>query len=399
MKSAAHWFVPAGVWMLWGLLAACTGAESVADNAPAAGGSGGGVLEASVGGTGAGPAEAGTDSSPAGQAGSGAGGGEAGSAGIDAGGSAGADDGGAGDGGAGIPVEGSVNALFIGNSFTQRHKLYELVETVAEEGNPNLAFEATAVIYGGRSLADHWRLFTQNFVKVATLTVAEEQAAIDALEAMVAEDPDDIYAVKALARHRELLQTLNGERKPWDVVVLQSWRDDTDGEASLYMEYAPKFATLAANQGGQVVLYETTPTTQNEYPLTSLPDSAPVLQKAATIKVLAEATDAIVVPMSTVVLRCQTERPDLTLRYVNDFHPNQTMAYLTAFTFFGALFQRSPQGLTLDRVTDTASLDASHPNLDLDGKPITKVFSDEDRADIQRIAWEGLDDFADVVVP
>jgi hypothetical protein len=55
-------------------------------------------------------------------------------------------------------------------------------------------------------------------------------------------------------------------------------------------------------------------------------------------------------------------RPDLTLRYVNDAHLNKTMAYLTACTFYGALCARSPQGLSIDTVSDTKPRDAKHPD-------------------------------------
>ncbi len=39
-------------------------------------------------------------------------------------------------------------------------------------------------------------------------------------------------------------------------------------------QYAPKFAELIKAQGGRVVLYETTPTTQNAKPLSAPPDRA-----------------------------------------------------------------------------------------------------------------------------
>ncbi|NJM54722.1 MAG: hypothetical protein HC841_01245, partial [Verrucomicrobiae bacterium] len=69
----------------------------------------------------------------------------------------------------------SLNVLFIGNSFTARHNLSQVVEAMAEEGNPGLDMQITTVIYGGRTLQDHWRLGTANFVKIATLTAAEEE--------------------------------------------------------------------------------------------------------------------------------------------------------------------------------------------------------------------------------
>jgi hypothetical protein len=115
--------------------------------------------------------------------------------------------------------------------------------------------------------------------------------------------------------------------------------------------------------------------------------------KARTIAALAGRIDATVVPMSVVALRSQTARPDRTLRFVNDMHLNQTMAYLTACTFYAALFDRSPEGLPVDTVTDTRPLDANHPDKDKDGGPLAHKFSPQERAGLQRTAWDGWNQF------
>ena len=290
----------------------------------------------------------------------------------------------------------SMNVLFIGNSYTARHRLAHVVKDLAEAGNPGLEFTVSRVIYGGRRLVDHWRLGTQNFVRAATLTPEEERATIARLQETARENPEDRYAKQAVGRHRSLLESLQEPREPWDVVVLQSYRDDLKGDGSPYMQYAPKFAEWVHAQGGRVLLHETTPTTQNAEPLDAVPETGPVLEKTRAIARLAEAIDADVVPMSLVAHRCQTERPDLTLRFVNDAHLNQTMAYLTACTFYAALFDRTPQGLPLDRITDIRFLNPENRDKDRDGKPITRVFSETDRADLQRIAWEGYRQFEQV---
>lgn len=288
----------------------------------------------------------------------------------------------------------TLNVLFIGNSFTARHNLSTVVKAMAEAGNPGLTFNRTDVIYGGRTLKDHWRLGTQNIVKQSTLTEAEEKATIAALEKDAA-DPKDKYAKSALARHAEVLAKLEANRKPWDIIVLQSYRDDIEGDPTLYAEYAPKFAALAKAQGARVILYETTPNTQNPQPLTKVPDPAPILAKERAIAALAKRIDASVAPMALVALRCQTQRPDLTLRFVNDAHLNQTMSYLTACTLYAAIFQQSPVGLPIDSVTDIRTMETpTHDKTkDRDGNPLTRKFSDKDRADLQRIAWEGWSEF------
>src|SRR6185436_9757047 len=108
------------------------------------------------------------------------------------------------------------------------------------------------------------------------------------------------------------------------------------------------------------------------------------MEKERVIAALAARTGASVVPMSMVALRSQTVRPDLTLRFVNDNHLNHTMAYLTACTFYAALFDRSPEGLKLASVTDIRFLDDAHKEKDRDGGPITHTFSAKDRAELQR---------------
>jgi hypothetical protein len=49
--------------------------------------------------------------------------------------------------------------------------------------------------------------------------------------------------------------------------------------------------------------------------------------------------------------------------------------------------------LKTDTVTDTRYLDEKHRDQDRDGGPLKKKFSDKDCADLQRIAWEGLQEF------
>lgn len=289
------------------------------------------------------------------------------------------------------------NVLFIGNSYTFRHHLTDVVKAMAEAGNPGLTLNVTTVIYGGRRLVDHWRLGTANYVRLHELTVEEENATIASLEKMLATNPKDQHAKNALGKHQQLIKTI-GQTQPqkWDVVVLQSYRDDLEGSNSLFMQFAPKFAELAKDQGANVILYETSPDTQNAEPLTSPPTSEPVLEKAKTIAALANDLDARVGPMSLIGLHCQTQRPDFTLRFVNDGHLNQTFAYLTACAIYTALFDKSPVGLPVDSVTDNRWHKSTVKEKDRDGKPITRVFSETDRADLQRIAWEGIQQFREL---
>jgi hypothetical protein len=66
------------------------------------------------------------------------------------------------------------------------------------------------------------------------------------------------------------------------------------------------------------------------------------------------------------------------------------MGYLTACTFYAAMFERSPEGLHVDEATD---IKAFGEGQDADGGPLLRTFSLKDRTDLQRIAWEGYNQF------
>ena len=289
-----------------------------------------------------------------------------------------------------------LEVLFIGNSYTARHNLSQVVKAMAEERNPKLEFNVTTVIYGGRRLVDHWRLGTQNYVDVRNLTKKKVNDAIASLQADLEKDPEDKYAKAAIRNQEDLLKNLESRRKKWDIVVLQSYRDDIDGDPTLYAQFAPKFTELAKAQDAKVVLYETSPNTQNAKPLAEAPDRESVMKKEKAIAALAEELDVAVAPMSLIALKCQTERPDLTLRFINDAHLNHTMAYMTACAIYTAIFEKSPVGLEVDSITDIRYFNDKDKTKDRDGEPITRTFSGKDLADLQRFAWEGYQEFQEL---
>ena len=285
----------------------------------------------------------------------------------------------------------SLNVLFVGNSYTARHNLAKVVKSMAEAGNPGLTFNITQVIYGGRTLSDHWRLGTQHIVNQHATTAEDIDGTIASLKPAV-KDPKDKYARAGLKRMQALRKDFESKRSKWDIIVLQSYRDDLKGAASRYHKFAPRYAELAKKQDARVILYVTTPTTQNAKPLTSTPDKAPILKKTKSIAKLANDIKANAAPMALVAHRCQSQRPDFTLRFINDAHLNKTLAYLSACTIYAAIFEKSPQGLPIDSITDIRFF-GNDKTKDRDGKPITRKFNAKDRVDLQRIAWEGWQEF------
>jgi hypothetical protein len=298
--------------------------------------------------------------------------------------------------------ERTLNVLFIGNSYTGRHNLARIVQALAEFGSPGLRFHSEQVVYGGRTLECHWDFKSQNWIRVADLTAKEQQRTVEEFErrvaalesketTMTAEQLRDSHRLPvALVRHRALLDYLSQKPPRWDIVILQSYMDTKNGLDSPYAQYARKFAEVAHSQGARVILYVTTPDTQNANPLEQAPDPAPAIAEARVWAQLGKEIDADVVPMIFIANRCLTARPDVTLRFVNDGHLNQTMAYLTACSIHSVLFDKSPEGLPVNSVTDGKKKDAEHPDVGPDGDPLTKVFADDMRLFLQKTAWEGI---------
>jgi len=82
------------------------------------------------------------------------------------------------------------------------------------------------------------------------------------------------------------------------------------------------------------------------------------------------------------------------------------MAYLTACTFYAAVYGKSPEGILFNKVTETKSQnihgeqvaanssEAKMSNLvNPDGGPLEVVFTHEQRLFLQRIAWKAVNDF------
>jgi hypothetical protein len=281
-----------------------------------------------------------------------------------------------------------LNVLFIGNSFTHRGGMPKVVKELAEAGNPGLRFEHIAFGGSGASIQRHWKGRTAlGLITVASLTKEEREKTLQSFRDTLAKDPDDAMAENGLRVYRILLRHLRADAdlRKWDFVALQKY-EATDG----FMEYAEKFAAQIKARGGRPILYLTTHK-MNAKPLAEPPGPDVVWNDSKVFAEFANRIDVAVAPMPAVALHCNRVRPDLTLRWVNDGHPNQTMAYLTACTFYAAMFDRSPEGLPVDEATDIKTF--GEEGKDADGGPLTRTFSPKDRADLQRIAWEAYSQF------
>lgn len=309
-----------------------------------------------------------------------------------------------------------INILFIGNSFTFRHDLPELVKTVFEEGQPDLTVNVDIVGYGGQDLFRHHDLyFSQSAVRLSSITIPEIEAYREQIqEFLEMDEPPEFYneywastglkpqpwsKVKnplksALKRQEWMMKRIeNNKRVKWDYIVLQSWRDVVEDPNLGYAEYVKKWADLAKKEGAEVILYITAPYAQNARPVDAPVEPERVAREIRAVRKLAEEVDAVaVVPVPLAIQNIQEGGTDLTFCYVNDFHPNQTSAFLTANTFYAALFKESPEGFSFDTVTENKSKGQGEGK-DPDGGEATVVFEEPTKSLLQKAAFESVVEF------
>lgn len=310
-------------------------------------------------------------------------------------------------------ADSEIHILFLGNSYTNRHDIPDLVEAILEEGDPTTDVHVSRVIYGGQNMFKHSTYyFSQSFLEQSTITNEEIESRIAKMESYLgsetAPNPEewdthwasvgkknvpfaDIHSHirRAINNHKALLR--NNPKTKWDYVVLQSWRDVSPEPDQAYAKYATQLAQVAKKQGTEVILYLTSPETQNQDPVTEPlnPESADrdtnvglALRRAIQPK--------SIVPVPLAIKNIQSGGTDLVFRYQNDGHPNQTCAYLTTNLFYAAFTGKSPEGLAFDTITENKVKNGKDP----DGGELTVVFEGETKAYLQRMAWKAVREFA-----
>lgn len=310
-----------------------------------------------------------------------------------------------------------LNILFLGNSFTARHDIAGLVEQVLEEGDPSTDVNVQRVIYGGQNMFKHSAYyFSQSFIEQSSLNEETINQRIAAMRGFLKSDaaPNleewnqhwasvgkanphfaEIHKniTRAIKNHEVLLR--NNPRTKWDFVVLQSWRDVSGQPNQGYERYATKLAKIVKAQGAEVILYMTSPETQNQNPVTEPYNVASADRDTAVGLRLAKALQPkAVIPVPLAIKNIQTGETDkpgtnLVFRYHNDGHPNQTCAFLVANLFYAAITGESPVGLAFNSVTETKLKEGKDPD---GGKP-TVVFDDDEKAYLQRMAYESVLEF------
>lgn len=307
-----------------------------------------------------------------------------------------------------------INILFMGNSFTFRHDLPELVKTVFEEGQPGLTVNVERITYGGQDMFRHHDLyFSQSLVRLNSISVSEiekQLARMRSLQAMSKvpdfykayweragigepdwENLQSNHLMKSIKHQEELIERIkNRERVKWDYLVLQSWKDVVDDVDKGYAEYAQKWAKIAKKEGIQVILYITAPHAQNAQPVDGPMELVQTDMEMKTVQKLVDRINPrAVVPVALGIKQVQSGGTDLKFRYINDGHPNQYGAFLTSNMFYAAFFGESTEGFDYNTVIETKLKDGKDP----DGGDKTVVLDENTKKLLQKAAYDAVMEF------
>jgi hypothetical protein len=173
----------------------------------------------------------------------------------------------------------------------------------------------------------------------------------------------------ALGGQYELGTALDDIRQgQWDAVVLQDDLNmDWPGRAAEFTEYGRKFAQAIKQAGAEPVFYMV-------YPYKDI-DETTTKGIVAAYRKIGQDLGVKVAPVSLAFSRALKERPDLNLYAPDGGHPNWAGIYLEGCVLYAILFGRSPVGLPY-------RMQGQAPEI-----------SERDAADLQRIAWETVQDY------
>lgn len=150
----------------------------------------------------------------------------------------------------------------------------------------------------------------------------------------------------------------------WDVVVLQAYSKGpiNDDTARAFRKAAKQLVRVIRDNGASPVFFMT-------WAYIDEPEMTALLDDAYTS--IGKKLDAQVVPVGLAFERAIQQRPDLKLRIADRKHPTRAGTYLAACTFYAALHQQNPEGLSY-----TAGLDP------------------DDAAFLQRVASDTVDAYS-----
>lgn len=183
-----------------------------------------------------------------------------------------------------------MRCLFVGNSYTARHRLPNLIAGLAAEAHPPRHVVTDMIVAGGASLRRHWN------AGVAAQTIANDA---------------------------------------WDHVVLQEQSTLPVKSPLRYHDNVRLFAAHIASHGARTVLYQTWARQQ-----------APEAQERinSAVEAIALEVGAQIVPAGAAWRSALREEPALALYEKDGSHPTPIGSYLAACTFIATLFGERPRG-------------------------------------------------------
>jgi hypothetical protein len=189
-----------------------------------------------------------------------------------------------------------VRILFIGNSFTHRNDVPDMITHLASAAKPPTRVATDRVIANGAALKTHWE------------------------------------KGRALAAIRDAR---------WDFVVLQEQSTLPLKNRKRMHEYITLFDQEIKKCGAKTVLYLTWARRHEFERQTELTDAYTSIGKQL---------GAVVVPVGIAWQRSLKEKPDLLLHDKDNSHPNLAGSYLAACVFFAKLLNQSPVGLRSEKL-------------------------------------------------
>jgi hypothetical protein len=203
----------------------------------------------------------------------------------------------------------------------------------------------------------------------------------------------DWYPSAALGAHYELGTALDDIRQgKWDVVVLEDdLQADWPARAAEFAEYGRRFDEAIKESGAETVFTMVQPYRNGNKTATE--------ETAAAYGKIGQDLRVKVAPVGLAFRRALQERPDLNLYAADGKQTSWAGTYLEGCVLYATIFGRSPVGLTY-RMQGEPTLDwplseAERYALAVLGfnvRGTNSELSEKDAADLQRIAWETVQD-------